>query len=393
MANLPFILPEILLNLDEFIELRRQIHAHPELGFEEKRTSELVAAKLAEWGYEVHAGVGRTGVVGTLRVGDGCRALGIRADMDALPIQENTGLPYASTCPGKMHACGHDGHTAILLAAAKYLAETRRFNGTLNLIFQPAEEGLGGAPAMLEDGLFERFPCDAVYALHNAPGLPVGCFALKEGAMAASSDSVDIRLAGVGAHGAMPSFGRDPIVAASSIVMALQTLVARNIPATEAGVVSVGSLHAGKTYNVIPEHAELKLTVRALSRDVHATLKQRLHEVVQLQAQSFGVAAEIDYRTISPVLVNTPDETRFMSALIREQTGAQCLIEPPQGMMGSEDFAWMLEKKPGCYVLLGNGTESRGGCMVHNPGYDFNDEALPVGASLWARLTENYLRA
>ncbi|POA97123.1 amidohydrolase [Chromobacterium sinusclupearum] len=392
MANDPFILPEILGKVNEFIALRRQIHAHPELGFEEQQTSELVAAKLREWGYEVQTGVGKTGVVGTLRAGAGSRALGIRADMDALPIQEATGLSYASTQPGKMHACGHDGHTAMLLAAAQYLAATRRFNGTLHLIFQPAEEGLGGAPAMLEDGLFERFPCDAVYALHNAPGLPVGCFALKEGAMAASSDSVDVRLTGVGAHGAMPNFGRDPIVAASSIVMALQTLVARNIPATEAGVVTVGALHAGKAHNVIPEHAEMKLTVRALSRDVHATLKQRLHETVQLQAQSYGVAAEIDYRTIAPVLVNTPDETRFMAELIREQAGAERLIQPPQGMMGSEDFAWMLEKKPGCYVLLGNGTESRGGCMVHNPGYDFNDQALPVGASLWARLAESYLR-
>lgn len=391
-ASSRFILPEILQHKDAFIDIRRQIHAHPELGFEEQRTSELVAARLREWGYQVTSGVGKTGVVGQLRVGDGPRSLGIRADMDALPIQEATGLSYASLHAGKMHACGHDGHTAILLAAAHYLARSRNFNGTLNLIFQPAEEGLGGALGMLEDGLFQRFPCDAVFALHNAPGLPVGCFALKEGPMAASSDSVDIRLSGKGAHGAMPHFGRDPIMAAAAIAMALQTLVSRNIPATEAGVVSIGALHAGHAHNVIPEHADLKLSVRALSHDTRQTLQQRLHEVVQLQAQSLGVRADIDYRRISPVLVNTPRETGMLADLIREQAGAECLLQPPQGMMGSEDFAWMLEKVPGCYVLLGNGVDSRGGCMVHNPGYDFNDAALPIGASLWARLTESYLR-
>ncbi|AXT47287.1 MULTISPECIES: M20 aminoacylase family protein [Chromobacterium] len=392
-ASSRFILPEILQHKDAFIDIRRQIHAHPELGFEEQRTSELVAARLREWGYQVTSGIGKTGVVGQLRVGDGPRSLGIRADMDALPIQEATGLSYASLHAGKMHACGHDGHTAILLAAAHYLARSRKFNGTLNLIFQPAEEGLGGALGMLEDGLFQRFPCDAIFALHNAPGLPVGCFALKEGPMAASSDSVDIRLSGKGAHGAMPHFGRDPIIAAAAIAMALQTLVSRDIPASEAGVVSIGALHAGHAHNVIPEHADLKLSVRALSHDTRHILQQRLHELVQLQAQSLGVRADIDYRRISPVLVNTPRETGMLADLIREQAGAASLHQPPQGMMGSEDFAWMLEKAPGCYVLLGNGVDSRGGCMVHNPGYDFNDEALPIGASLWARLTESYLRA
>ncbi|OQS38805.1 M20 aminoacylase family protein [Chromobacterium haemolyticum] len=392
-ASSRFILPEILQHKDAFIDIRRQIHAHPELGFEEQRTSELVAARLREWGYQVTSGIGKTGVVGQLRVGDGPRSLGIRADMDALPIQEATGLSYASLHAGKMHACGHDGHTAILLAAAHYLARSRKFNGTLNLIFQPAEEGLGGALGMLEDGLFQRFPCDAIFALHNAPGLPVGCFALKEGPMAASSDSVDIRLSGKGAHGAMPHFGRDPIIAAAAIAMALQTLVSRDIPASEAGVVSIGALHAGHAHNVIPEYADLKLSVRALSHDTRHILQQRLHELVQLQAQSLGVRADIDYRRISPVLVNTPRETEMLADLIREQAGAASLHQPPQGMMGSEDFAWMLERTPGCYVLLGNGVDSRGGCMVHNPGYDFNDEALPIGASLWARLTESYLRA
>ncbi|AOZ00414.1 amidohydrolase [Cupriavidus sp. USMAHM13] len=393
MSTQPAIIPEIHASQADFVAIRRQIHAHPELGFEEERTSKLVAAKLREWGYDVTEGIGGTGVVGQLKVGSGTRRLGIRADMDALPIQETTGLPYASAVPGKMHACGHDGHTAILLAAAHYLARTRRFDGTLNLIFQPAEEGLGGAPRMMEDGLFERFPCDAVYALHNGPGVPVGHFVLREGVMAASSDSVTVTLTGKGTHGAMPSFGRDPIVAAAAIVMALQTIVARNIPATEAGVISVGALHAGKAHNVIPDSAQILLTVRAQDREVRDTLEQRLREVVELQAKSFGVAAQIDYQHISRVLMNAPEQTRFARSVIEELVGAERIVEPPKGMMGSEDFSWMLERVPGCYVVLGNGTDSHGGCMVHNPGYDFNDEALALGASLWARLTERYLVA
>ncbi|GAB7545157.1 M20 aminoacylase family protein [Cupriavidus sp. 8B] len=387
------IVPEIHAAAPAFVALRRDIHAHPELGHEEFRTSKLVADRLREWGYAVTEGIGGTGVVGQLSVGEGSRRIGIRADMDALPISETTGLPYASTFPGKMHACGHDGHTAILLSAAYYLANTRGFSGTLNLIFQPAEEGLGGAARMIEDGLFDRYPCDAIFALHNGPGLPVGHFAVREGAMAASSDSVSITLTGKGTHGAMPNFGRDPIVAAAGIVMALQTIVSRNLPATEAGVITVGALQAGSAHNVIPDTAQILLTVRSQDREVRDAMERRLRELVDLQARSFGVSAEIEYTNVSRVLVNTPAETRLMRSVLEELVGADHVVEPPKGIMGSEDFSWMLEQLPGCYVVLGNGAGSQGGCMVHNPGYDFNDEALSLGASLWARLVERYLIA
>lgn len=388
--NLPFP-PEIQQALAEFTGIRQQIHAYPELGFEENRTSELVAARLREWGWDVSTGVGKTGVVGSLSLGDGKKRIGIRADMDALPIQEATHLPYASRCDGKMHACGHDGHTAILLAAARYLAETRRFNGTVRVIFQPAEEGLGGAQAMLQDGLFQRFPCDAIFGLHNAPGFPVGQALLKSGPMAASSDALSIKLTGKGAHGAMPYLGRDPIVAAAAIVMALQTIVSRNLNATESGVISVGMLHAGSAHNVIPETAELELSIRALSSAARDTLKQNLQTLVTQQAASFGVSAELSWRELMPVLVNSEAETRLAAEVCRSLLGEEQVIMSPVGMMGSEDFAYMLEQVPGCYLLIGNGMEGHGGCTVHNPGYDFNDAALPVGASIWARLVERFL--
>jgi len=393
MSQGAVIIPEIHAHQAEFVALRRDIHAHPELGFEEVRTSRLVADKLAEWGYDVTVGVGGTGVVGQLKLGSGTRRIGIRADMDALPIVEATGLPYASTHHGKMHACGHDGHTAILLAAAHYLATTRRFDGTLNLIFQPAEEGQGGAQRMVADGLFKRFPCDAVYALHNAPGVPLGHFVVHEGPTMASADTVTVTLTGKGAHGAMPEHGRDPVVAAAAIVMALQTIVARNLSATDAGVISVGSLQAGTAHNVIPETAKILLTVRALDRTVRDTLEARMREVVDLQARSLGVSAEIDYHKVTSVVVNTPEETRFIRSVIQDLVGPDCVQDMDKGVMGSEDFSWMLDEVPGCYVLLGNGSGSQGGCMVHNPGYDFNDEALPLGASMWARLVERYLVA
>jgi len=387
------VIPAIRSTQDEFIAIRQRIHAHPELGFEEIETSTLVAGLLCDWGYEVTTGIGGTGLVGRLTSGSSARTLGIRADMDALPIQEATGLPYASKIAERMHACGHDGHTAILLAAARYLAETRNFDGTLNLIFQPAEEGLGGASRMMEDGLFERFPCEAVFALHNAPGVPVGKFALRTGAMAASADHVLVTLRGKGAHGAMPHFGQDPIVAAASIVMALQTIVSRNVPATETAVVTVGMLHAGTANNVIPETASLELTVRALDREVRELLEKRIRSLVQRQAESFDVVADIDYRPITRVVVNTEKETAFARRVLCGLVGAANVIDMPTGLLGSEDFSWMLERVPGCYLLLGNGIVQQGGCMIHNPGYDFNDAALPLGASFWARLVEEYLAA
>nr|WP_230417762.1 M20 aminoacylase family protein [Paraburkholderia polaris] len=385
--------PDIREHMAEFVELRQRIHSRPELGFEETETSQLVAQKLQEWGYDVTEGVGGTGVVGQLKVGDGSRRIGIRADMDALPIIENTGLPYASQVHGKMHACGHDGHTAILLAAAHYLARTRRFRGTLNLIFQPAEEGLGGALRMIADGLFERFPCDGVYALHNAPGLPVGQFVVQSGAVAASSDSVTITLTGKGSHGAMPHFARDPVVAAASIVMALQTIVSRNISTADAAVVTVGAIQAGTAHNVVPSTAKILVTVRTLNRAVQTLIESRLREIVEFQARSLGVDAEINYKAISGVLVNTPKETALAREVITAVVGAENILPVPPGRMGSEDFSWMLDKVPGCYVALGNGAKGHGSCMIHNPGYDFNDEALPVGVSYWARLVEQYLTA
>lgn len=388
----PAVLPAVAACEAEFIALRQQLHAHPEIGFEEVRTSAIVAERLQSWGYTVATGIGGTGVVGQLRRGEGSKRLGIRADMDALPIQEATGLPYASQVAGCMHACGHDGHTAMLLTAAKVLAEHGQFDGTLNLIFQPAEEGLGGASRMMEDGLFERFPCDAVFSLHNAPGVPVGHAALRSGAMAASSDTVLISLHGKGGHGAMPQHAQDPIVAAASIVMALQTIVSRNVAADETAVITVGKLQAGHAHNVIPDRAELALTVRALNPEIRQLLEQRIRDLVAAQAQSFGVRAEIDWRSIARVVMNAPEQTAFARQVLVDLLGADKLIPMPNGVMGSEDFSWMLEQVPGCYVLLGNGLGQQGGCMIHNPGYDFNDAALGLGASYWCQLAERFLR-
>ncbi|WP_434627848.1 M20 aminoacylase family protein [Chromobacterium sp. CV08] len=392
MAQLPGIIPAIERHEAEFIAIRHAIHSHPELGFEEEATSRLVAESLSGWGYQVATGLGGTGVVGQLRCGSGARRLGIRADMDALPIQEETGLPYASKLPGKMHACGHDGHTAILLAAARHLAETRRFDGTLNLIFQPAEEGQGGAAGMMADGLFERFPCDAVFALHNGPTLPAGSFVVQPGVLAASVDVVSITLTGKGGHGGMPHTCVDPVVAMASIIMALQTIVSRNLSPDQPAVVTVGAAHAGEACNVIPDRARLELTVRAYSPAVQRQIEGRLRELVGLQAQSYGVTAEIDWQPVSRVLVNTPEETRIAREVAEAMVGPQGIVSLPAGAMGGDDFSWMLEKVPGCYVVLGNGVGSRGGCMIHNPAYDFNDEILSVGASYWARLAEAYLK-
>ena len=382
---------------DEFVGVRRDIHRHPELGFEERRTSDLVALRLTQWGYSVTRGLGGTGVVGQLRRGAGTKKLGLRADMDALPIHEATGLAHASCHDGVMHACGHDGHTAMLLAAAKHLAESGRFSGTLNLIFQPAEEGLGGAVKMMQDGLFERFPCDAIFAMHNMPGFPAGHLALRDGAAMASSDSVTLTLTGVGGHGAMPHHAADPVVAASSLVMALQTVVARNVDPLKTAVVTVGAFHAGEANNVIPSHATLRLSVRALDRDVRALLRQRITELAHHQASSFGCTAEVDYREGYCVLVNTPAETEFARQVALELVGPQNVTLQAPAVPGSEDFAFMLEKVPGSYLLIGNGDGRPGStfaghaCMVHNPGYDFNDASLPVGAAYWSLLAERFL--
>ena len=380
----------------EFIGLRRDIHRHPELAFEEHRTAGLVADKLEGWGYAVERAIGGTGVVGTLVRGDGQKRLGLRADMDALPIMEASGADWSSVHAGVMHACGHDGHTAMLLAAARHLAERGAFDGTLHLIFQPAEEGGGGALRMMADGLFERYPCDAVFAMHNMPGIEQGHLVLREGAAMASSDYVSIRLDGVGGHGAMPHRATDPIVAAASIVMALQTIVSRNIDPLHAAVVTVGALHAGKANNVIPASAVLSLSVRALDREVRATVERRIKALVAAQAESFGVRAHIDWTPGYAVLVNTPAETAFAREVAVELVGAEQVTLQGPPLTGSEDFAFMLERVPGSYVLIGNGTGDalgEGGCMVHNPGYDFNDHNIGVGSAYWVLLTERFLAA
>jgi hippurate hydrolase len=385
-----YLLDALQTRAGEFIALRRDIHQHPELAFEEHRTAALVADKLERWGYVVERGIGGTGVVGTLVRGQGSKRLGLRADMDALPINEATGLDYASAHAGVMHACGHDGHTAMLLAAARHLAEEGRIDGTLHLIFQPAEEGGGGAVRMMADGLFERFPCDAVFAMHNMPGVPQGRLVLREGATMASSDYATVTLTGIGGHGAMPHRATDPIVAAASTVMALQTIVARNIDPLHAAVVTVGALHAGKANNVIPAAATLELSVRALDREVRATLERRIKALVVAQAESFGVSARIDWRPGYAVLVNTPAETAFAREVATELVGADNVTLQGPPLTGSEDFAFMLERIPGSYLFIGNGV-GEGGCMVHNPGYDFNDRNVAIGSAYWVLLAQRFL--
>lgn len=386
------LLEDLQHHADEFIGIRRDIHRHPELAFGEHRTAALVAEKLEAWGYEVERGLGGTGVVGRLVRGNGARRLGIRADMDALPIDEATGLPYASCNHGVMHACGHDGHTAMLLAAAHHLATRGRFSGTLNLIFQPAEEGGGGAVRMIDDGLFDKYPCEAVFAMHNMPGLPQGRFSLREGAAMASSDYATVTIQGVGGHGAMPHRTADPVVAAASIVMALQSVVSRNVDPLQMGVVTVGAIHAGKANNVIPASATLEISVRALDREVRGLLENRIKAIIGAQAESFGCTAEVDWRKGYAVLVNTPSETEFARNVALELVGTDRVTLQGPPLTGSEDFAFMLEKVPGSYLLIGNGDgDSAGACMVHNPGYDFNDDNVALGAAYWVLLAERFL--
>ena len=378
----------------DFIQLRRDIHQHPELAFQEHRTSDLVAQSLSDWGYQVTRGLGGTGVGGQLRKGQGSKKLGLRADMDALPIHEQTGLPHASQHAGIMHACGHDGHTAMLLAAAKSLSEQPNFNGTLNLIFQPAEEGHGGAKKMMQDGLFEQFPCDAIFAMHNMPGYKPGHLLFRTGATMASSENISITLHGKGGHGAMPHTATDPVVAGASIVMALQTIVSRNVAPLQMSVITVGSFEAGKANNVIPQTAKLELSVRSLDREVRLLLNRRIEELVHAQAQSYGVQAEIVFKGGYPVLVNTDAETDFARQVALELLGPDKVVFNTEAVTGSEDFAFMLEKLPGSYLFIGNGDESTGGhgaCMVHNPNYDFDDNNIAVGSAYWVLLAQRFL--
>ena len=369
---------------------RRDIHAHPELGFNESRTSDLVAGKLESFGLEVHRGIGRTGVVATLRGGTGTHSLGLRADMDALPITEANTFAHRSQHAGVMHACGHDGHTAMLLGAARYLAETRRFNGVVHFIFQPAEEGLGGARAMVDDGLFERFPCEAIFGMHNRPSLDVGRFAVRAGPMMAGGAFFDITVTGKGAHGARPEVGVDAALAAAQIAVSLQSIVSRNVPPVATAVLSVTRIHAGDAYNVIPQTATLGGTVRAFSNEVMALVEAAMRRVARGTAEAFGASTEVDFRALFAPTVNDAAEAEFAARICTELVGAENVDRQPPLIMASEDFSYMLEKVPGCYINIGNGV-GESGCEVHNPGYDFNDAALPLGAAFFARLVETRL--
>lgn len=375
---------------EEMTRWRRDIHAHPELGFEENRTSGVVAKKLREFGLEVHRGIGKTGVVGVLRAGNASRSVGLRADMDALPIHEANTFAHRSTSDGRMHACGHDGHTTMLLGAAKYLSDTRGFDGVVNFIFQPAEEGIGGARAMIEDGLFEKFPCQAVFGMHNRPGLPLGKFAVRAGPMMAGGGFFDIRVTGKGSHGARPEAGIDSVLVASHIAIALQSIVSRNVRPVDAAVVSVTKIHGGDAYNVIPQTAQLSGTVRAFTRDVMELIETGMRRVVKGTAEAFGAAADVDFRVIFAPTVNDAVQAEFVAGVCDEIVGDDNVNRNPSLIVASEDFSFMLEKVPGCYFNIGNGA-GEGACEVHNPAYDFNDAALALGASVFARIVEKRL--
>lgn len=376
--------------MPELVAIRHDLHAHPELGLEETRTSAFIARHLAELGYEVTTGLAKTGVVGTLRNGSGSRSIGIRADIDALPILEETGLDYASKTSGLMHACGHDGHTTMLLGAARALAERRNFDGTIHLIFQPAEENFGGAKIMMDEGLFEKFPCDAVFALHNEPGLPFGQFALREGPIMAAVDEARITVHGRGGHGAEPQETADPIVCGASIIMALQSIVSRNIHPMDPSVVTVGAFHAGSASNIIPERAEIVVGIRSFDPGVRDELERRIRMIAEAQATSFGMRATVDYQRSYDATINHKAETDFVRDLAVRFAGADKVVDLERPFMGSEDFAYMLQERPGTYFFLGSkvsGEEK----PLHHPAYNFNDDLLPIGAAFWTELAEAYL--
>lgn len=371
----------------ELVSIRQDIHAHPELGLEEHRTADLVAQKLQEWGIEVHRGIGKTGVVGVLRNGNGQGSVGLRSDMDALPILEATGLPYASQNPGKMHACGHDGHTTILLGAAKYLAETRNFNGTVHFIFQPAEEGIGGAMEMLKDGLFDRFPCDTIYGLHNRPGLATGKYITGTGVRMAGGAFFDIHITGRGAHGARPSESVDPVLVACHLGTALQSIVSRNISPSDQAVLSVTKIQSGDAYNVIPERAVLAGTVRTMKREVMEKVEARMRALAPAIAEGFGATAEVDFRFLFAPMVVDDQETQIYGDVAAAVVGEDNLNRNAPPASASEDFSFMLEKVPGAHINFGNGDSA----PVHNDRYDFNDEAIPYGVALFTGIVEKKL--
>lgn len=383
----------------ELQKIRRDIHAHPELSYEEQRTADVVAQKLTEWDIPVLRGMGITGVVGIIKSGSGKRAVGLRADMDALPMQEINSFPHASTHDGKMHACGHDGHTAMLLGAAHYLSRHRNFDGTVYVIFQPAEEGGGGARKMMEDGLFEQCPMEAVFGMHNWPGAAVGTFGVTPGPMMASSNEFEVIVQGKGAHAAQPHKGVDPIMVAVQIAQSWQTIVSRNKSPIDAGVLSITQIHSGSATNVIPDEATLIGTVRTFTTEVLDLIEQRMRAIAEHTAAAFDAQVEFHFKRNYPPLINHARETAFAVEVMQSIVGKHRVEAKVEPTMGAEDFAFMLQQKPGCYVFIGNGEgEHRamghglGPCNLHNPSYDFNDDLLPIGATYWVRLAEAYLQ-
>jgi hippurate hydrolase len=391
------LLEPILADAAEIARIRRDIHAHPELCFQEERTADVIAKALTDWGIPVHRGLGKTGVVGIVKNGTSPRAVGLRADIDALPMTEHNHFPHASKHPGKMHACGHDGHTAMLLAAAKHLSRHRHFDGTVYLIFQPAEEGGGGAREMIKDGLFEKFPMEAVFGAHNWPGMPVGMVGVNPGAMMASSNGFRAVIRGKGSHAALPHLGVDPVLVACQMVMAWQTILTRNKKPIDPGVISATMIHTGEAINVVPDSAEIRGTVRTFSIEVLDLIETRMREIATGLAATFGATCEFEFTRVYPPTVNHAAETEFVRRTLAQVVG-EANVVPFEPTMGAEDFSFFLQEKPGCYFTFGNGdgTHREGGhglgpCMLHNPSYDFNDELIPVGASCWVRLAEAWL--
>ncbi len=394
-------LAEGILELQSEIRaIRRDLHAHPELRYEEHRTAGVVAAKLRTWGLEVTEGIGGTGVVGTLRRGTSTRAVGLRADMDALPLQEHNAFEHASRHAGKMHACGHDGHTAMLLAGARWLSLHGGFDGVVHFIFQPAEEGGAGAQKMIDEGLFERFPCDAVFGMHNWPGAAVGTFSVTPGPMMASSNEFEITIRGKGAHAALPHNGVDPVLVATHLVQALQSIITRNKKPVEAAVLSVTEIHAGDATNIIPDSAIVRGTVRTFTMETLDLIEQRMKALTEQLPPAFGATGSLHFHRNYPPTINEPGQTAFAVGVMKELVGPDNVNAACEPTMGSEDFAFMLLAKPGCYAFIGNGDGSHregghgmGPCMLHNPSYDFNDELIPLGGSYWARLVQRFLPA
>ena len=385
------VIPRTLEIQGEISAIRRDFHAHPELAYEENRTSDIVAAKLAEWGLEGTRGLGKTGLVGTLRKGNSLKSIGLRADMDCLPMDETNDFEHASKNPGRMHACGHDGHTAMLLGAAKVLSEKRDFEGAVHFIFQPAEEGGGGGKAMIDDGLFEKFPCDAVFAIHNKPGLPLGMIATKPGPLLAAADRWDLRITGKGGHAAHPHLSLDPLIVAANLVLSLQTIVSRNMDPFASSVVTVGFVKGGSAYNVIPTDAHVGGTTRTTTPEARKLIEARIREICEGAAKMYGVKIDVEYRYGYPPTINNAQRAAFANDVAAGVCGPNGVRDNVQASMGAEDFSYMLEKVPGAMVWLGNGGEDGNGAGLHNSRYDFNDMAIPFGVSFFVKTVERFL--